>query len=597
MSSDSETETEDVPSWRGVSGTVILINVYDPLDMGTAASSFRATCELVQGYLRQTSSELLGVCLYGTADTSESPLGLEGVLQVFPLSAPTLDDYKKLKSVNLSSCGQAKELKLSDALWHTSKMFTNCKKLVANKTVILLTRMDIPPVQVDQKPALKRVVDLADSEVHLKIINISENSYVVDKFYENLLTEAHKGDEFKIPEPIWGHSSIAKLMYHDSHRHMAVAKLSLEIGEGFSIGVGVFGLLKSSVKPKKVQAHKETNQIVSSVITNYKVSTLDEELEEGMNVDGEQLQTKEVPLLKSELLYYQIFGNQKVEFTVDEMKQLRNPFGPPMMKLLGFKPASILSKEKWFLKGCQFLFPSESLVEGSTVAFKALHKACIEMSVIAICVLCSRANSRPFIVALSPCTKPLGLDVKIGFDLIYIPFVENVREVPIEVCEKEIDEAHKIVFKDIIKELQFNYEPDMFENPSLQSLYCAIEALALEKDEVEQIIDTTKSDEKKLKSIDVELFGELFGPFGASAVKRPAAYKASDKGPGVKRERIDEDLDQDLLQSRLSTKTIHKYNVADLKKILRTSSDKGIPALTGLKKDDLIELVYKHFTN
>lgn len=594
--SDSEGE-EEVPSWKGVSGTVILVNLYDPLHLGTAITSYKATCDLVKSYLRETSAELLGVCLYGTDYTSASLLGMEGVIQVFPLTAPTLDDYKKLQNVNIASSGQAKDLKLSDALWHTSKMFANCKKLLATKTVILLTRMDLPPVQPDQKPALKRVVDLADSGIHVKIINVSENNYIADKFYKNFVTEAHKGVEYEMPVHVWDHADIAKLMYHDSHRHIAVARLSFQIGEEFSIGVGVFGLLKStsSVEPKKVLAHKETNQIVTSTITNYKVTTAtDAEVVEGMDLDGEPApQTKEVPLLKSELLYYQVFGEEKIQFTVDEMKTLKNPFGLPMMKLLGFKPASILCKEKWFLKSCQFLFPSESLIEGSTIPFKALHQACTEQSVIAICVLCTRVNSRPFIVALSPCSRPLGLHVKIGFDLIYIPFVENIRNVPNKVCEDEVQEAHKIVFKDIIKNLTFDFKSDTFENPALQSLYCAIEALALGKDEIEHIVDTTKPDKNKLKNINAELFEELFGPFGVAAVKRPLATR--DNNAGGKRGRSYENVDEHLLQTRLDDRLIHKYTVTDLKKILNNCPNAdNIPALTGLKKDELVQMVYMH---
>ena len=41
---------------------------------------------------------------------------------------------------------------------------------------------------------------------------------------------------------------------------------------------------------------------------------------------------------------------------------------------------------------------------------------------------------------------------------------------------------------------------------------------------------------------------------------------------------------------------VNKYTVQQLKDILKFKDDKSLPALTGLKKQDLVELVYKHCT-
>ncbi|XP_011551648.3 X-ray repair cross-complementing protein 6 [Plutella xylostella] len=587
MSSDSETE-EEQPSWQGVPATVVLINLYDPIQLNTSSVAYQATCDLMRNYMRTASNQLVGACLYGTQDSSSSPMGFEGIFEVFPLSVPSLDSFKNLQKVDISSYGQAKELKLSDVLWHCSQMFANCKKLLSTKTVLMLTRIDVPAVEADQKPTLKRVEELVESGIQIQIINISENTYHVDNFYENLLKVAHKGGEFKIPEPVWTPSEVTNLMYQHSNRHTAVARLTMEIGEGMSIGVGIFSLLKSQTKPKDVKVDIETNQIVANTTTYTKV-TNNNDVED----DEPERPPQEVPLLKSELLHYQIFGEERIEFTDQEMKKLKNPFGPPMIKLLGFKPSSTLNKNKWFLKGCHFLYPSESAIEGSTIAFKALHAACTDMSVIAICVLSCRVNSRPCLVALSPCTKPFGLDIKCGFDIIYIPFTENVRPVPSnEEDIRGVEEAHKLLMNDIIDELRCDYKPDMFESPSLQSLFCAIEALALEK-EIEEITDTTRPDVSKVMGLDAQLFYEIFGPFGAAASKRPTTTKSN--GAGGKRSKTTDDVDESLLRTRISQGKVEKYTVPELKQILVETI--GIKtALTGVKKADLVKLVIDNFS-
>lgn len=588
MDSDDDCE-ESAAAYRGVPATIILINVYD---LKAGEISHAATCRMIRQYLRQSRSLYVAVCLFGTEiDDDVSMLADKNVIDIFPLTMPTLEDYKKLQNTKISNVKQAKELKMSNALLHCSKLFANCKKQLSMRTVIMLLRLDTPPMQTDQMPALKRVEDLAESNVYINLINISETDHKADDFYIKFLVNANKGRDVILPKPTWDVQEIEKLMYQESHRHLAVARLSFEIGTGMSIGVGVYSLLRDSRQSQKTTyLDRETNDIVTSVTKTFKVST---ENSSPMEDDGEEQQPKQVPLLKSELIYSQEYGGERVEFTDNEMKYLKNPFGPPMLKLLGFKPASLLVKEKWFLKRGYFLFPNEGLIEGSTVAFKALHQACVETGMVAICILCSRINSRPINVALSPCTHPLGLNVDTGFDVINIPFVENVRNLP-EMDDDEdinISDAHKTVMKDTIKAIKFNYKPDMFEDPKIQSQYRTLEAIALNDEDIEPFVDTTKPSSEKFYGLDDVLFQEIFGPFGSVAAKRPPASRDSGIAKKVKTQEIDETL----LQSRLASQEVNQYTVAELKQVLKLKDIPQLPALTGLKKAELVDLVYKNF--
>ncbi|XP_075981122.1 inverted repeat-binding protein [Anticarsia gemmatalis] len=590
---DSEDEIEATPSWKGVPATIICINTYDAKGK-SADLAVAATCRMIRQCLRISGTDLIGVCFYGTEVSNTTSLSLNSVEEVFPLKLPTLDDYRKLYNFDMSSLQQAQDLILSEVLLYCSRAFASCKKQLSSRNIVLLSRLDVPPVQLDQRPAYNRVIDLTNSNIDVKLINISEEEYKIDSFYNDFLIEVYKKDDIVLPKPVWDTKEIEQMIYQQSHRHLAVARLSFEIGEGLAIGVGVYTLLKSNSQTyKKVDLDRDTNEILTSVNKTMKVTMKDEK----MDVDDEELESKPVPVLKSEILYYKIYGGEKVEFTDDEMKTLKNPFGPPMLKLLGFKPASIMCKEKWFLKSCYFLFPNEGIIEGSISAFKALYKACVKTNVVALCVLCTRVNAKPIIVALSPSTNPLGLDVEVGFDVIRVPFIENVRQLPVlhEDDDVKISDVNKNVMNDILKDLKFDYKPNMFENPKVQKLYRAVESKALDEDEEEPFIDTTKPDAERFQNIKYDIFQDIFGPFGPVAVKKAASSRESKKESGPSSKKAKLEIDETLLQQRLDDGKVKAYTVVELKEILNSKSIDDLPALTGMKKNDLVDLVYKHF--
>lgn len=579
---------EEITSWKGVPGVVVLLNVFDPSNKNTATVAHVATCRMLRRYLRLSSPELVGVCLYGIEDSNVSAFGTKSAIDVISLTAPTLNDFKKFREIDVSSYESPKEFKMSDALGACSIMFRNCKKQLLSRTVIILTRLDIAPV--DQKPTLIRVRDLVDFNTDIRIVNIAEDKYEADGFYTKFLKEANKGKDIDIPQPVWDTKEIENMMHKQSHRNLAVAKLKFQIDEGFVIGVGVYKLL-TKTQHKKINLDRVDNAVVSSTTKAVKVYTSNHD-ESPMEVDdGVENGLKTMPLLKSETLYYQEFGGERVEFADEEMKMLKNPFGPPMIKLLGFKPTNIMCKEKWFLKSGYFLFPNENIIEGSTVAFKAMHQACIDTKMVAISVLSTRVNAKPSIVALAPCTHPLGLDVEIGFDVIHIPFVENVRDLP-ELDDNEdttISREQKGLMKDILKTLMFDYRSDIFENPKLQCEYRAVEAIALE-DDLDPYVDTTILSADRFEDIHATSFEELFGPLKESAPKRSIPKEC---GRYAKKAKTEE-LDESDLKYRVESKTVEKYTVAQLKDVLQLIIKLEKLALNGLKKAQLVELVYKH---
>ena len=69
-------------------------------------------------------------------------------------------------------------------------------------------------------------------------------------------------------------------------------------------------------------------------------------------------------------------------------------------------------------------------------------------------------------------------------------FLDDIRKVPIEeftsASEEQIDAAKKIVMK-----LRSKFSCGQIENPQLQTFWSNLEALALDRDTAEEIVDYT----------------------------------------------------------------------------------------------------------
>jgi len=58
------------------------------------------------------------------------------------------------------------------------------------------------------------------------------------------------------------------------------------------------------------------------------------------------------------------------------------------------------------------------------------------------------------------------------------------------VCTANAEQIEKA--KELIKKLQFAFRSESFENPVLQQHYASVEAMALDRDSVEEISDFTR---------------------------------------------------------------------------------------------------------
>ena len=79
------------------------------------------------------------------------------------------------------------------------------------------------------------------------------------------------------------------------------------------------------------------------------------------------------------------------------------------------------------------------------------------------------------------------------------------------------------LFSKCINKLKFKYNPEDFKNPSIEKIWSEIEAIALDRDQPEEIIDSTLPDNERIKARAgqfLEEFSKLVGLDGNSSIKQ-----------------------------------------------------------------------------
>lgn len=191
------------------------------------------------------------------------------------------------------------------------------------------------------------------------------------------------------------------------------------------------------------------------------------------------------------------FGGEQVLFTPEEMKEILN-FGEPVIRLIGFKPISMLPK--WAtLRPSTFIYPSEEDYIGSTRTFAALQQSLVKKKKMAIVWYISRRNAAPVMAALLPGEEEVGSQgeqtLPPGLWLVQLPFVDDVRSLP-DVPNDWVfaPDVLKDKMRDVMQQLQLpggRYDPSKYPNPALQWHYRILQALALEEDVPQQPDDKT----------------------------------------------------------------------------------------------------------
>ena len=221
-------------------------------------------------------------------------------------------------------------------------------------------------------------------------------------------------------------------------------------------------------------------------------------------------------LYRQEIGTYYPVGQEKVEITQEEMRQIKK-FDRVGMTLMGFKPRSYL-KTYHNVKHSMFVFPDEKKVLGSSQCADALIKEMTKKEKIAIVRVQVRENTSVRFCALLPQDEKhdelSGVQTPPGFQLIVLPFADDIRGLDnimeaagFQQAEEVQDQPalvdrlraeEKNAAKLLIKNLTIDFDARNFENPTIQKFYSGLQALALNEDEPEPVEDLLEPDYEEM---------------------------------------------------------------------------------------------------
>ncbi|XP_037546781.1 X-ray repair cross-complementing protein 6 [Nematolebias whitei] len=547
-------------------------------------SNFDMTMEVVRNvYIHKIESsyrDLLALVFYGTEQSKNPRNSFKHVYVYHDLDEP---GAKRVQEVNalrgekgahlaakLMGSGEAS---LGDALWCCSNLYSDIKLRLSQKRLMIFTCRDEPHVGDSTKDRQARIKasDLKETGVVIDLIHLMKvDGFDVSLFFRDIVSPPEDESELGLQlEPCDKLEDLKKWVQAKEQKRR-LARMSLCLGEGLDVAVGVYATAVQAQKPTPVRLYRETNEPVHSKTRTFHTQT------------GSLL-------LPSEIKKVQVYGKKQIVMERDEVDAIKK-FGDPGLFLVGFKPMEKL-KLHHHIRSSVFIYPEEDEVKGSACLFSALLKKCSERNVLALCRCITRRNCPPRYVALVPQLEEAD-EGKLqitppGFNIIYLPYADDMRTLDPPHCppasQKQVNKMKEIVYK-----LRFTYKSDAFENPVLQQHYRNLEALALDMMAPEDIDDHIMP---KVDQIDhrlgplVQEFKDLVYPADYNPETKPAPKrKAADAGSGAEKKAKVEVTEAEL-RTHLQNGTLGKLTVPVLKEACKQF---GIRT-TGTKKQELID--------
>merc|ERR1712137_1316770 len=218
---------------------------------------------------------------------------------------------------------------------------------------------------------------------------------------------------------------------------------------------------------------------------------------------------------------------------------------------------------------------------------------------IAIARFTQRDNTAPYMVALLPQLEQFDDDgsqlTPPGFHVVYLPYADDIRRLTLPKTQRaSADQVEKA--KQVVKKLRIRFDSRSFENPMLQKHYATLQALALDREQIEAVPDYVLPDSEGMKQfapLVQELRDVIYGPesedtkdvkllqksMGKKRVRQPTEDGEDDKKK-IQKLSTDEDyLDESL---------VNKLRIPDLKAYLKS---RGVKIASSDRKADLVKKV------
>ncbi|XP_071702193.1 ATP-dependent DNA helicase 2 subunit KU70 [Rutidosis leptorrhynchoides] len=414
---------------------------------------------------------------------------------------------------------------LYNALWVAQALLRKGSAKTADKRILLLTNEDDPfgsikgVTKLDMtRTTLQRAKDAQDLGISIELLPLSRpnEEFNVSLFYADLI--GVEGDELAQFIPLAGErfEDLNKQLRKRMFKKRRVRRITFMIAGGLSIELNTYALIRPTVPGK--------------------VTWLDSVTNLPLKAERSLICADTGALVQEPPKRFQNYKNEDIKFSIEELSEIKR-VSTGNLRLLGFKPLSCL-KDYHNLKPPAFVFPSDEEVMGSTCVFIALHRSMIRLKRFAVAFYGS--SSRPQLVGLIAQEEIIEGGGQIeppGMHMIYLPYSDDIR--PIEelhaepsgvlsaATDDQIQKAAALVKRVDLKDFSIC----QFSNPALQSHYAALQALALDEDEMPEIVDETLPDEegmsrpgiaKALEEFKVSVFGENYDEEAENATRGKA---------------------------------------------------------------------------
>uniref|UniRef100_A0A8D0VDH4 Ku domain-containing protein n=1 Tax=Sus scrofa TaxID=9823 RepID=A0A8D0VDH4_PIG len=506
--------------------------------------------------------DLLAVVFYGTKKDKNS-VNFKNIYVLQELDSPgakrvqELDRFKGQEGTKYFQdlLGHGSDYSLSEVLWVCANLFSDVQVKMSHKRIMLFTNDDDPHGNDSAKASRARTKagDLRDTGIFLDLMHLKKpGGFDISLFYRDIISVAEDEDIGVHFEESHKLEDLLRKVRAKETRKRVLHRLKLKLSKDVALTVGIYNLVQKAYKPFPVRLYRETNEPVKTKTRTFNVNT------------GSLL-------LPSDTKRSQTYGNRQIVLEKEETEMLKR-FDEPGLILIGFKPLGML-KRHHYVRPSLFVYPEESLVNGSSTLFTALLTKCLEKEVMAVCRYTPRKNLPPYFVALMPQEEELD-DQKVqvtppGFQLIFLPYADDKRKVPF--TEKIMANPEQVdKMKAIVQKLLWSLDQQHWRLLGPCQKLPKAEAMA-----------------KRLGSL-VDEFKELVYPPDYNPEGKAPKRKQDNESCGSKRPKVE--LSEEELKAHISEGTLGKLTVPTLKEACRVHGVKG-----GMKKQELLDALTKHF--
>ncbi|KAF5615808.1 ATP-dependent DNA helicase 2 subunit 1 [Fusarium sp. NRRL 52700] len=524
-------------------------------------AALKCAYHLMQQRIISNPKDMMGILLFGTNKSKfkgsvddRSGLGYPHCYLFTDLDVPAAEDVQALKT--LVEDGEDEDeiltpsdepVSMSNLLFCANQIFTTKAANFGSRRLFIVTDNDNPHGSDKQakSAAAVRAKDLYDLGILIDLFPITrgDEKFDLNKFYDDVIYRDPIG-EANMTEVLTSKSGdgltllnslISNVNSKQTVKRALFSNLPFEIAPGLCISVKGYNIVHRQTPARTcyIWLDGEKPQIAAGETTR---------------IAEDSARTVE----KAEIKKAYKFGGEYVYFSPDEQKSLKD-FGSPVIRIIGFKPRSLLPV--WAsTKKSTFIFPSEEDYVGSTRVFTALWRKLLKDDKMGVAWCITRANAQPMLAAIIP-SRERSDDgsgtpyLPAGLWIYPLPFQDDLRNInpPSEVLRSSGELTTQM--RTIIQQLQLPkamYDPLKYPNPALQWHYRILQALALEEEVPEKADDAT---EPKYKAISKRAGGYL--EEWSESLEEESGKVANRKS--TKRETDDEDMERPAKKSRGSS--------------------------------------------